>query len=164
MNATYPVEWQGKTLKLHDLSAEMKAEYAIWVEPRALMRMKRSLETKEYLNFRQEVAGGAICWNTTASMAVGAELNTPDGEIKFNRLLFCGTDSHLNDDQLREMIETKLADPTSDYSVAMDLLWEKADPKAKAGSLPSAAPADTGNSSSGSPPTPSDCHPNSPPV
>lgn len=164
MIALYPVEWHGKTLQLRDLTAEMKNEFATWVEPRALVKMKNCLDTKEYLNFRQEVAGGSICWNTTASMAVGAALNTPDGEIKFNRLLFGGTDSHLNDEQLREMIEAKLADPTSDYSVAMDLLWEKADPKAKAGSLPSAAPVDIGNSSSGSPPTPSDCPPNSPPV
>ncbi len=163
---SYPVKWKGKTLYLGELTADVKMAFAQWCKPKALAEMRDVLEPTEYLHFREQVAGGSISWKktkardpetgaikwTTVPSAVVAQLlNDPDGEVYYNRLLFGASVKDWSDDDLRELIEDKLADPTSDYSIAMNLIWETADPKAMSGSQPSPAPTDTGDSSANSP-------------
>lgn len=153
----YPVAWKGKQLALGRLTTEVKEAFVLWHEPRALKRAKRILEPVEYLNFRQEVVGGAIYWNTMACMSIAVEFTNPEGKIQLARLLFgqsiIETDPHgkvttLSDAELGELIAEKEADPSSDYALAMEMIWETENPKAKTGSVPLPVPADSTDCSS----------------
>lgn len=147
----YPVAWDGKTLYLGKLSADVKKAFAAWVKPRALAEMKAVLDGAEYSQFRQEVAGGGIFWSATPSMAVAAELNRLEGQVYLNRLLFGEHVKDWTDDELRAMLAAKDADPDSDYRVAFDLVWEEQDPKAPRPSSGSEGRTGTPTSSATSP-------------
>jgi len=165
---SFPVQWKDKTLYLGELSADVKQTFAQYVKPRALAEMRgladspgmtkeqRQSAITEYLQYRAQVAGGYIKWTTDPCTEVAIQLADPAGELYYNRLLFGESLNGMQDDELRELIDAKLADPTSDYAVAMDLIWETANPKVKRGLPLSQAPKGTGNSSTGSPPSLSD--------
>lgn len=149
---SYAVEWRGKTYRLGLMTAAVKEAFVLWHEPRALKRAKRFLEPEEYLNFREQATGGSIYWNTIACMSVAYEFTNNEGKVKLARLLFgdsiIETDPHgkkttLTDAELLELIQEKEVDPSSDYELAMGLLWERENPKAKAGSEPLPVPADS---------------------
>jgi hypothetical protein len=168
----YPVKWKDKILHLGELTADVKAAFAQWCKPKALAELRDVLDPTEYLHFREQVAGGCvnwkkkkerdpvtggIAWTTTPSAVVAQLLNDPDGELYYNRLLFGDAVKDWSDEQLQELIEAKLADPKSDYSLAMNLIWETADPKANPGSAPLPAPQATAPLSAPSPESPSIC-------
>lgn len=163
----YLIEWQGKTLRMGELTANVKKAFATWVKPRYIAAAKALADTPgltedekkaaiaEYMLARQEVFGGGIYWTTTPHYAVATAFNTPEGNIYLHRLLFGDQVKDWTDGQILELIEAKDKDETSDYRVAWDLIWDTQDPKAKTGSEPSPVPAATESSSASSAKSPS---------
>lgn len=138
---------------LGELSADRKKAFAKWVAVQSLKEMKDILEPNEYIQFRQEVAGGGIFWTATPSMAVAIALARQDGSIYLNRLLFGDSVKDWTDDEMWTMLKAKDDDATSDYRVAFDMVWETQDPKAPKPSAGSVAPTATTVSSDSSPKT-----------
>lgn len=151
----HPIEWKGKTLTMSPLTADIKATFAKWVEPRYIRHAREMCNAPgldeqgkkealaEYQLARQEVFGGGIAWTTTPHFAVAIAFNTPEGELYLHRLLFGSQVSDWTDDQLREFLDAKDKDEASDYRVAWDIIWDTQDPKAKKGSEHSPAPVAT---------------------
>jgi hypothetical protein len=147
----YPVEWEGKTLYMGPLSADVKRAFADWVKPRALAAARRLLDGAEYLQFRQEVIGiedegndaagspgSSIYWTATPAMAVATALQSKAGQTYLNRLLYGKYVEDWPDADLWAFLKAKdrrpptEADPDpvqSDHAVAFDLVWAEQDPK-----------------------------------
>jgi hypothetical protein len=144
---SYSVEWKGKQYRLSELTVAVKQAFVKWLKPRLLKEASETLDTSEYLTFRQEIMAGAAYWNSTPSVVVAtAFYSTEEGAAKLTRLLLNVTEAELSDAELYELIETKNQDDASDYKLAMDMIWENADPKARKGSAATLAPKDSTDS------------------
>lgn len=175
----YSVVWGDKTLQLGPQSANVRQAFANRVRQLSLAEAKDILSGPEYVNYRAEVIGGAagqsmaknvskenvpenadsgIHWTGTPSMAVASALNTFGGEVYLLRLLAGESAAKWTDDDLASLIKAKRDDAASDYRIAIDAIWEAADPKAKTGSDGSPGPGDTAGSSANSPPGTSTTH------
>lgn len=168
----YPVEWEGKTLYMGPLTADVKRAFADWVKPRALAAAKKILDGVEYMQFRQEVIGGGddeasgIFWTATPSMGVAQALKSKAGQTYLNRLLYGKYVEDWSDEKLWTFLKTKdkklptETDPEpvqTDHAMAFDLVWEEQDPKVPWPSDGSGGRAATTGSSPTLPPsTPSD--------
>ncbi len=144
---SYPIEWKGKTYQIGELTAGIRQTFVKWLKPRLLKEALEFLPTAEYLGFRQEVLSGAIFWTSSPSIAVATAFNSEEGATKLTRLLLNVTEAELSDADLWELIQEKNADESSDLSLAMAMIWENADPKAKKGSADTLAPKDSTDSS-----------------
>jgi hypothetical protein len=145
---SYPIEWKGKQYRLSELTVGVKQAFVKWLKPRVLKEARETLDTSEYLTFRQEIMAGAAFWNSSPSVVVAtAFYSTEEGAAKLTRLLMGVTEAELSDAELYELIETKNEDIASDYRLAMDMIWENADPKARKGSAATLAPKDSTDSS-----------------
>lgn len=165
-----PVEWDGKTIYFGPLSADRKQLFCRWLEPRYVFRAYKMTQAPglddemrrhaslEHQMAQQLVNSGGIYWNSAPSVPVATALMTPDGVRQIVRIL---TDDQLkdwDDARLQAFLEAKDPDrpgdgaAVTDYQIAMDAIWETADPKAPTGSPPSPAPAGTTGSSPALPP------------
>lgn len=166
--ATYRIEWSDKSLTLGPMTADVRQVFANRVRKDSLQEAREILAGAEYVNFRAEVIGGAvgqsmakgiskantppvadsgIHWTSDPSMAVASALNTFGGTVYLTRLLAGKTADDWTDDEIAAMVMAKKDDEASDYRIAIDSIWEAADPKAKTGPAGSPAPAGTGGSS-----------------
>ena len=143
----YAVEWQGKTLRLGDLSADRQEAFCTWLKPRMLDDAAGWMTAGEYSAFRQELTSGAVYWDTLPCPAVATALRTKAGTLQLNRLLFGDDVKDWTDDALWQFLKAK-DDKTSDYSIAFDLVWDAAHPKAqaptKAGTTSTSTPTSAG--------------------
>lgn len=125
----YPVEYNGLHLTMRPLTVALKDAFCAWLRPRALKLARETLEPLEYQSARQEILGGAVFWNATPSMYVGAALQTQEGQIQLNRLLLGLEPDKWSDAQVLDLMRAKDT-PDSDYALALNMAWETSDPKA----------------------------------
>lgn len=153
------------TLHLGHATPAVKRAYCQWLKPRYVAEAWENTQspyldeplrkrmTAEYQAARQEVNAGGIYWTANACIPVAVSILTEAGNLFFNRLLLGESAADWSDDELLALIRAKLADEASDYAVAMDAIWEAADPKAEAPSSgPSPDPTGTSGTSPASPP------------
>ncbi len=142
----YPVEWDGKTFHLSDLTGGVKQGFCEWL----ILRLRADAE-RDYAGYpakRNEYLDGlrARVWWVAARMSptVWEWLNkSVEGGRQYARLLLGVNPKELSDDDLTRMLDEKEADETSDYMVALGKIHEEANPKAKARPGNTSAPTGT---------------------
>jgi hypothetical protein len=187
----YPVEWNGKTLYLSDLTADLKEAFCQWLRPRyvfsayqqtkapGLTEEMRKHALAEHQAAQALVNSGGLYWNAETSMPVAYAIPSDDGFLYLNRLLLGdsakvrdpdGTVRDWTDDELRAFLTEK--DPerppnnaaVTDYQAAMDAIWANELPKAKGAAKGGPTPAPSGPSPSAAPAGTGGSSPSSPPA
>lgn len=161
---SFPFEWQGRTLYLSPLTADIKKQFCRWVEPRYIGRARKlalapGLDEEgqkealvEYQLARQEVFGGAITWTDAPCIAVAQEMSGPEGEAYLAKLLLGSQVQGWPDAELRRLVGSE------PYREAFDLARETADPNPTAPVTgPSAVKTGSTDSSAPSAPSHSTC-------
>jgi hypothetical protein len=179
----YPVEWQGRTVYLSGLTADVKATFAKWLAPRYVFAAFVQTQAPGLTDEMRKHAGmehraaqslantGGIYWAADPSMPVADALATPDG-VRFLTRLLLGESARVRepDGSVREWTDAELdaflkakdpqrpdgETPVTDYQTAMDTIWANELPKAPTGSPPSPGPVVTTGSSPSSPPATSE--------
>jgi len=128
--AGHPVEWRGRTLYLSDRTDGVKQAYCRWVANRLLDNARKALRADHYYDFERRVMGHLPQWTTVPDGEVVASFREPDAMRQLVRLHLDATPDDLPDAEIDELIRAKEADPDSDYSRALKLIAEQADPKA----------------------------------
>ncbi len=129
---TYPVEWNGQTLHLHNVSIGMKGRFVEFTKLRLAADAIATVGNLAPEKLPGVLAGiYASCWwgDGMMSQPVHGMLNSPEGGRQFNRLLFGDSAKRMSDADMDVMLNEKEREPTSDYMVAMGLIRENADPK-----------------------------------
>lgn len=128
--AGHPVVWRDQTLYLSDRTDKVKAEYCRFVVNRSLDNARRTLRADHYYEFERRALAHLPQWTTVPDGEVVASFKEPDAMRTLVRLHLDATPEELPDSEIDELIRVKEADPDSDYSRALRLIGEQADPKA----------------------------------
>lgn len=147
------VTWQDAVYFLSELTVGVKDDFCRWLVETMIGNIRRFRPSTRWASSEKLIWANPPEWTTTASDEVIAAFNTDPGVLQLNRLLFGLTPDEMTDEELKKLILTKKADPMSDYSVAMSLIQETADPKARKGSLGSTDPTPTAPAAPRSTPT-----------
>lgn len=150
----HPVRWRGQTLYLSDRTDRVKFAYCSWVANRTLDNARKVLRADLYYEFERRVMAHLPQWTSVPDGAVVASFQEPDAMRQLVRLHLDAAEDELPDAELDALIAEKSADPDSDYSRALKLIGETADPKASGASSGSRAPtvaSEPTPSSAGSP-------------
>lgn len=150
----YPVEWDGRTYALHDLTVGAKAAFCKWaVRWNGMQQMEVWGDMPHILNPLLASIPALTWWGDGGmSKLVADTLDHPDGDLRFNRLLFGESAKALSDSDLRTMIDAKAKEqtaannkalaagfrpgpdgkfpPVNDYFLAIAAIREESDPKA----------------------------------
>lgn len=142
----YPVAWGEKTLHLSNLTGGIKRAFCDWV----VLRLRTDAEA-DYAGYpakRNEYLDGlrARVWWVAGRMSPTTWewlYKSHEGGRQYARLLLGVGEKEMPDAELDEFLDAKEADPASDYMVALALIHEDANPKAKARPANTSAPTGT---------------------
>jgi hypothetical protein len=127
----YPVEWQGVTYHLSDLTVGVKKKFCTWLRQR--LKAEAIEDHAGRPDVRDEVLAsvGALVWwgDVSCSPTVAQWLQSLDGGRQLNRLLFGESAKAMSDADFGAMLKAKEADPASDYMAAIHSIRDAAGPK-----------------------------------
>lgn len=125
----HPIEWRGQTLHLSERTDKVKQGFCRWVVNRMLDNARATLRADHYYRFERSTLAHLPQWTTVPDAEVVTALSEPDAGIQLLRLHLDATPDEMPDAELREFLAVKEADEDSDYSRAMKIIREQADPK-----------------------------------
>ncbi len=151
MSNKYPVEWNGRTHQLHDITVGVKAAFCKWaVRWNGMQQIETWGDVPGVLNPLLADIPALVFWGDRGpSPLVAKTLAHPAGDLQLNKLLFGDSIKGMSDADLHEMIEAKGREqtkaneravrkgqsapfpPANDYYHAMNMIQEESDPKAK---------------------------------
>ncbi len=149
----YPVEWKGRTLGVGELTGGVKERFCKWL--RHKLRTDAEEDYAGYpakLNAYLDGLRARVWWVADRmSPAVWEWLyKSHEGGRMYARLLLgvkatgkADEPDVMTDEELDEFLDTKEADATSDYMVALNAVHADANPKAKARPGNTSAPTGT---------------------
>lgn len=147
----YPVEWNGRTFKLHDVTAGDKATFCKWaIRWNGMQQIQTWGDMPAILNPLLADIPALVFWGDRGPSALVAKtLTHPEGDLQLNKILFGDSIQGMSDTDLRAMINAKADEqtranekaadagvkppfpPVNDYFYAMQQIREESDPKAK---------------------------------
>ncbi len=142
----YPVEWNGKTLGVGELTGGVKEAYCKWL--RTKLRKDAEEDNAGYpakLNAYLDGLRARVWWVADRMSPTVWEwmYKSVEGGRYYARLLLGVSEKDMPDAELDEFLDVKEADPASDYMVAIAAVHEEANPKAKARPANTSAPTGT---------------------
>ena len=138
----HAVSWRGQTLYLSDRTDKVKQGFVAFAVNRTLDNARAVLRADHYYAFERRLLGHLPEWTTVPDGVVVSALAEPDAMLQLVRLHLGATPEELPDDEIKALIAAKEPDPDSDYSRALRLVAENADPKASGAFFGSQAPKD----------------------
>ena len=138
----YPIEWRCETYYAREMTDDLKHKYCLWLYRHTLKNAQNWMNAKDYLAFERRLTVNPPEWTSVAHPDVIESFNTTAGCLRLFRLAIDVSEEAMSDEELNEMVTEKEKDPTSDFNIAMKLIRENADPKAKRGGHGSPAPED----------------------
>jgi hypothetical protein len=131
----YPVEWRGRKFVASDLTDELKERYCAWLYNHLLDNARARKSASDYLRYENRLTAAPPEWTSLPDDATLASLDKLPGRRQLLRLILSlkpETDPDgMSDAEMDELIREKEADPGSDLKRAMNLIRDRADPKAK---------------------------------
>jgi len=138
MAETYEIRWRGEVYHASDLTDEIKHKYCVWLYNHMLANAAKFMGLRDYQRFQRELLANPPEWTSLGDREVIASFGPEDkpnleAHMALNRLILGIDKDAMSDEELMEMVNEKAADPTSDFSRAMNLIKENSDPKASKG-------------------------------
>ncbi len=158
----YHVEWNNRTLKLHDIDVGVKGAFCKWaIRWNGMQQIETWGDVPGVLNPLLADIPALIFWGDRGpSPLVAKTLGHPAGDLYLNKLLLKDSAKGMSDADIQAMIDAKSKEqtranerlackgqaapfpPANDYYLAMKSIQEESDPKAR-----------TGDTGTGPPPT-----------
>lgn len=129
----HPVSYGGESFLMSPLTLGIKKQFCEWLMRQMLATAAQFSDPIELKAFKADLFAAPPTWGVVPSSAVAASLASVEGQLMVTRLLLnVGPDSK-PDEWVLGLLTDKGNDTASDYMVALSLVMETADPKAKRG-------------------------------
>ena len=127
----YPVEWKDQLYILSDLTIGKKKAFCEWLITKLRTEAIRDMrQDRDSLDTYLDGLRNRVWWVAKGmSPSVADAIRSPEGGLKYNRILFGDSVAKLTDDELQELIDSKDDNEESDYAVAIKAIHMDANPK-----------------------------------